>query len=220
MSNKQTAGFTVLELLIAISVSSILVIGLLTIVINRFIEIRRIDTRSNMQIDARDSLQIMSNDLKESSGVDATERWTDIYEPTNPNNWVSDTDTLILTSPAYDNNNNPLFEDPNLYITHKNNHIYFVDNNTLYQRTLADPVANNAAKTTCPEISSSDSCPADKKLAENVVEIAFEYNDSQGNAVTDEDTARSVKIDITFSKNIFNSDETITRSIESVMRNR
>lgn len=214
---KYQSGFTIIELTVSLSIAGLIVVALFSTVVNRFVEIRRIDARSNMQIDARNILQVISDDLKEANTVDPAPRWDDPYEPSS--GWVSDTSTLIVAVPAFDTNDDPLFIDPNQYTTHNDNHIYYLSDGNIYRRILKNPVANNAAITTCPPNHATQSCPADKKIGGNVTEINFSYHDAEGQEVTDVDLARSVRITLTIEQEIYSTPETLTRSIEIVMRN-
>jgi len=214
---KSNAGFTVIELTIALAIAALVVIALFSTVINRFVEIRRIDARSNMQIDARNILQVIGDDLKQANAIDPEPRWNDNNEPSD--GWSSNSNTLIVASPAFDDNEDPLFIDPNQYITHNDNHIYYLSNNSIYRRIVKNPVANNAAITTCPPAQATQDCPADREIGTDVADINFSYHDAEGEEVTDVSLARSVRIELTIEQEIYSTPETLTRSIEIVMRN-
>lgn len=210
-------GFTIIELSIALAISGLIIVALFSTVINRFVEIRRIDARSNMQVDARNVLQVIGDDLKEANAVDPTPRWADSNEPNT--GWESNQTTLIVASPAFDNSDNPLFIDPNQYITHNDNHIYYLSGTDIYRRILRNPVANNKAVTTCPPQEETQACPADRLIASNVESLEFSYNDAEGAAVSDQSLARSVRIKLTLAQEIYSEEESLTRSVEVVMRN-
>jgi hypothetical protein len=100
-----------------------------------------------------------------------------------------------LATAAEDNNRNILFDDPAEYISHKNNVIYFLSNDSLYKRVLAAPVAGNSEETTCPEAQASPSCPADKVMLRNISSFDVKYLDGADNEVAPS-SARSVEVTI------------------------
>ncbi len=218
---KKSAGVTLIELVVATAV-----IGLLTILVMSFlvdkITTNAIDSaRSDLQLQTQLTLDLLNRDIKLAANVDGQNRWADTNSPNSPTDnysWASDADTLILASPAQDDNQNILYEDPQVYVSYKNDLIYFWDgaSRTLYKRILAAPITGNKDETTCPN--SQQGCPHDIKLAENVDSFSLNYYDGDDNSVTPSD-ARSVRVTLSVSRTVFGRDLNVSQSIRAVFRN-
>src|SRR5690606_16484329 len=90
--------------------------------------------------------------------------------PDNSLSWAASENTLILATAAQDSQGDILFSDPAEYISHKNNVIYFLQDDILYRRTLRAPVDDNVAATTCPADAATPTCPADKIMLNTKVD--------------------------------------------------
>lgn len=209
-------GFTLLEIMIAtavVSVLAILIVGFLT---NTFVNTMYKSARSDMLHETQLALDTMNTDIRHAANVDDQNRWPDENAPGGPYSWRSDEDTLILASPVVDSNNDFIYRDPFAYLTYKNNLIYFIDNNTLYRRTLAADVSGNDATTTCPE--DSTSCPGDSKLAEDVKTFHINYFDANDNEVPPTN-ARSVQATLVVERHVYNRTLNVKYQIRAVFRN-
>lgn len=192
-------GFTLIELLVVISVIGI-VAGIVSgYLVTTMEQIALGNARSNIQRETENSLNLVTQDILLSASAEQNNQWPDHYSPggtANEYGWTSNATTLILATPAQDNSNGSIiFSDPQTYITENNNFIYFLQNGTLYRRTLAAPVANNSAVTTCPAANATLSCPADSDLLDNVKSLTFTYLNGQNQSVSPPN-ARSIQINI------------------------
>lgn len=212
-------GFTLVEIVITTAVVGILAILTLSFLTDIFISNTNKNARSDMLHQAQLSLNLMNKDIRHSANADDQNRWPDDNAPdsTDPYSWRSDDDTLILARPATDSNNDFLYRDPFAYLTYKNNLIYFLDDNTLYRRTLAADVSDNKEETTCPEKDTSG-CPKDTQLAENVRTFYVQYFDANNNEVPPSD-ARSVQATLQLERQIYERTLDVEYQIRAVFRN-
>lgn len=221
MSRLQEKGFSIVELLVVISVTTILIIIISTFLINNLQQSTLATAKGNMLHEAQHSLDLVANDIRLSANADTNNRWPDTNSPggpANPFGWQSNNSTLVLATAAEDNSGAIIFTDAKNYITEKNNIIYFVRDGTLYKRTIASPVENNAAETSCPASNSSNACPADKELLHNVTNFAVSYRNGQDNPVPPSD-ARSVELTVTVSRPMYQRDVNVSHTTRMVFRN-
>jgi Tfp pilus assembly protein FimT len=215
------AGFTVVELLVVLVVTTLLVLVITGFMIKNLQQSTLATARGNILRETEQSLDLVANDVRLSANADANNRWADINSPsgaTNQWSWQSDDSTLVLATAAEDNNGAVIFSDSKNYITEKNNIVYFVKDGTLYKRTIASTVANNSATTSCPIASASASCPADKELLHNVTGFTVTYKDGQNDSVTATD-ARSIELGVTVSKHLYSQDISVDYKTRMVFRN-
>lgn len=186
-------GFTLVELLAATAITGVLIILIMTFFINAMAQITINSARGDLLREAQISLDTLTQDVRLSSNAYATSSLLDDNAPGETTQWEGDDDTLILGTAAQDSDRNILFADALHYTAHKNNNIYYTSNGTLYRRTLAAEVDNNAKSTTCPPAAASSTCPPDSVLAKNVESFTVRYFDGNEDEVSPDD-ARSVEV--------------------------
>jgi prepilin-type N-terminal cleavage/methylation domain-containing protein len=215
-------GFTLTELLAAIAITAILMIGVMTFLVNTIAN-NSVDTaRADLLREAQLSLDIMTRDIRLSASVDSSNRWEDDNSPNAPSTggfgWESDDDTLILATAAEDANDNILFQDISHYITYKNNVVYFLSDGSLYRRTIAGDIANNSATTSCPADEETPACPADRELVKHVSDFTVRYLDGDDLEV-EASLARSVEVTLDLSREKYGRTIDATYSTRTVFRN-
>lgn len=221
MRKLSDGGFSIVELVVVISVTTILIIIIGTFLISNLQQSTLATAKSTMLNEAQQTLDLAANDIRLSANADTNNRWPDSNSPggsANPLAWASNSNTLILAKAAEDSSGTIIFADTNSYITEKDNVIYFVKDGTLYKRTIASDRISNAAKTSCPKSSASTSCPADKELLHNVTEFTVTYKDGQDNTVSPAD-ARSIELGVTVSKPMYQRDVSVNYKTRMVFRN-
>lgn len=220
MTLRQKSGYTVVELLIVIIVTSILASVVMGFMVSQIKQSVVASVKSTLLSEAQFGLDSINRDIMLSANADLNNRWQDPYAPdsSNPLSWQSNSTTLILATAAQDSSRNILFDDPLKYITAKDNHIYFLSNGTLYKRILASPIANNAAINTCPAANSSSSCPADKVIFTNVASFSVQYRDGMDNSVAPT-SARSIILNVQLTINKYNQNITAAYTTRMVFRN-
>lgn len=211
-------GFTLIEVMIATLVVSALTVLVISFLTDTFVNHMHKSARSDMLHEAQIALDLTNKDIRHSANVDDQNRWPDDNAPdsTDPYSWRSNENTLILAHPVVDSNNDFIYRDPFAYLTYKNNLVYFVDNGTLYRRTLAADVSGNKADTTCPEGTSG--CSNDSKLAENVNLFRVKYFNAEDEEVPPSE-ARSVKVILQLQENVYNRTLDVEYEVRSVFRN-
>jgi prepilin-type N-terminal cleavage/methylation domain-containing protein len=213
-------GFTLLELMVATMVTSMLIILIMTFLVNTVAKNATETARADLLREAQLTLDNIGREIRMSANADEQNRWEDENAPNAPTDlysWESDADTLILATAATDSGNNVLFSDPLHYVTNKNNNVYFIQDGTLYKRTLADPVTGNATETSCPA-GPSDSCPDDRELVHNVTNFSIRYFDNQDNEVLPAQ-ARSIELSLAMGIVKYGENINVDFSTRTVFRN-
>lgn len=219
MKRQDSYGFTLVDAIIAVVVSTLVVITITTYVLNNIQQSAVATTRDTLIKEVETSLDLMAKDVRLSANADQNNRWADDNAPGGSQfGWQSDGSTLVLATAAQDNGGNILFSDPNNYITEKNNIVYFVQDSTLYKRVIADPVSGNKAVTTCPSGSASAGCPADKELLHDVSLFDVTYLNGQNQEVSPTD-ARSIEVHVKASKTAFKKPVDTDYTTRMVFRN-
>ncbi len=198
--NKQPAqaGYTLIELMVAVTIVSLLGLLVLGFLTDGSANSLRKITRSDLLREAQAALDIATKDIRYASGAATSNTWPDSNAPGAPGNllsWQSDGDTLVLSPPATDASGDFLYADAATFLPHKNNLVYFVAGGTLYRRTIAAAVAGNTAVSTCPPATATPSCPADLLVASAVDEFTVTYLDSS-NAPVAPSGAHSAKLEL------------------------
>ena len=215
------SGISLVELLLTISIVSILSIVVMNFMVNWFEQNSITQTRAALLANSQDALDIIVDDIRLSSAADENNRYQDPYSPGAPNDqlsWQSGANVLVLANAAEDEAGNILFSDPSKYSSHKNSLIYFVKNGNLYRRTQAAPVAGNKKTTTCPEAQSSSTCPKDRRLAKNVTSFIVRYLDAQNQEVIPVN-ARSIEVTLNARKKVAQQTIDASDTVRMVFRN-
>lgn len=202
---RDSFGISIVELLITLSVISILSLVIMNFMVNWLQQYIVTQNRTQLLMQAQDTLDLVTNDIRLSSAADTQNRILDANAPDAPNNmqsWTSGESQLVLATAAEDEASNIIFSDPAQYISEKNNVIYFVQDEVLYRRILAADVDGNKATTTCPPDLSGPDCPSDRKMAEGVVNFSVRYFNIHNEEVLP-NNARSIQMEITLRKRAF-----------------
>lgn len=218
---KKQQGFTLVETVIALAVTSMLIFVIINFMTNSIVEYSRAGARANLLGEAQVALDIIGNDIRLSGSADDNNRWPDEHAPSAPADkfsWQSDQDTLLLATAAEDSSGSIIFADPLLYISEKNNSIFYLNNGSLYKRVLAAPVDGNSSKTSCPLAQSTLSCPTDKKLLSDVQEFSAKYYNDQNQEVDPVD-ARSIELYVKLQKTVYGVPISTEYTTRMVFRN-
>jgi prepilin-type N-terminal cleavage/methylation domain-containing protein len=192
-------GFTLVELLITMVLISILSLTLPNFIANWLQASSLAQAKTALLSNAETALDTVNRDIRLSGAADLNNRWADANAPGAPGNefsWQSDGNTLVLARAATDAARDIIFSDAAKYISQKDNAVYYLDGTTLYRRMLASDDANDAATTTCPPVSATSGCPADRIIATGVSAFSVRYYDADENVVTPTN-ARSIQLAIT-----------------------
>ncbi len=217
----ENSGFTVTEVVVALTITSILITLAFVFTLNNLATYAIASSRADMLSRAQTAMDAISNDIRLSSSADLNNRWLDEYAPNAPINeysWQSDADTLVLATAAEDSDGNIIFSDPSQYVSLKNNTIYYVEDGVLYKRTLAAPEAENSATTLCPKEQATAECPPDRELLKKVDAFNISYFDAENNEVAPTD-ARSIELYIRLKDRKFSRDVEVDYTTRTVFRN-
>ena len=219
-SKKAPAGFTITELVIGISVGSILFLAFMAVMTNHFV----IMTKSNAQIDmaanAQNLLRATVDTLRVGNGVRQTNTISDSHAPSGGWNTSNTAFVIVIAAPAF-NSSHDYITDPDTGSPYMNELVYYKSGTTLMERQLANPEATgNTLLTSCPTNQTTPSCPADKILAENVQAMNFVLYDQDNNSTADPSLARLIQIDLNMQRSVFGSQIALSNSIRVTLRNR
>lgn len=214
-------GFTIIEVLVTVTVASGMIMLVTAYMINNIQQSSLATARQDIITETQQTLDVAANDIRLSANADLNNRWADTHAPGgsgSPYSWQSSSTVLVLATAAENKQGNIIFSDPNNYITYKNNIIYFINNKTLYKRILAASVTGNKAKTSCPSASASTSCPSDTELIHNVTSFSVRYLDGLNQDVQPTD-ARSIELQLATSKRIYSQTISANYTTKMVFRN-
>ena len=212
-------GFTIVELNITLILLVIVNASFLAIFINFLITSSRTNTITQLTSDSQSLLRILTEELRYGSGVRQTNAINDPNAPAGGWNTSNTNFVIITTTLAQDSNDNFII-DPNTGRPYNNEFVYYRQDNELYKRTLVDPNATgNKLRTSCPEALATASCPADRKLVENLNSISFTFYDQDNIVTTDPLLARSISINLVLTQDVFGNDLDFANSIRVTLRN-
>lgn len=228
-------GFTLLEILIALPLASILSLTVATLMFNQYGEVLQGAARSRLRMEGEILLLSLEDELLFSTDF-ATIKSADLsdaYAPTG--GWTSNTnptDTLIVYETALTADR----RDPDREFVYKqsgscgssyniaiNNLIYFTSQNTsdtyrtLYRRTLTPQYSTcgvNFKRQTCPATSVVSPCTqADSQLSDKVVDFQIQYFDNDNVVLAGPTNAELVKVTLTLGEKIYGENITVPTTI-------
>ncbi len=200
---KDQRGLTLLELLITMSVMGVLALVVSQFYIDRLVDYARTDSLTILQSNTKQALESLRRDIQSARMIETTNQWPDLHGPGgNPYGWSSSNSspsTLVLAVPAVDSSGNLIYVNPSHSGIHTNDVIYYVDGakNLLYRRVIANPVAGNTARSTCPPPGTS-TCPPDGQVIEDIANMVISYFDSEN--VSTSTVANVYSLDVTISQ--------------------
>lgn len=212
-------GFTLVEMLVTLILISILSLTIANFIADWLQTANLSQVRATLLSNAQDAIDNVSEDIRLSGSADATNRWPDANGPGgNQFGWASNSSTLVLGRIATTSGNDVIYTDLAKYISQKDNVVYYVSNKKLYQRIIAADDPNTSATTTCPPASATASCPADRKIAQDVTNFTVTYYDAN-DAVVQPDNARAVQLSITLTETQGGQNVSATYTTRMVFRN-
>ena len=212
-------GFTLVEVLVSISLASILAVGLFSIITTYFVTITRNNLLIDMTVDSQNLLRATVEELRYGAGVRQSNSISDANAPVGGWNTSNANFVIIIAVPAVDSSRNYI-TDPLTGSPYSNELVYFKSGTTLYKRSLAHPAATgNTLQTSCPAGLATPSCPADKKLIEAVDDMVFTLYDQDDAVTTDALLTRSVKIVLSMERETFGTPLTLENNIRVTLRN-
>lgn len=221
----QQSGFTIVEVLLVITLTGLLVGPVVGGMFYFYSGMVANNERASLALEAQTVLRLMSQELLVSAGV---RDQSAVEDPNRPGGWTTSNEDLvmIIATPALDSDNNFII-DPGTGQAYRNELVYYVDDGTLYKRTLAHPeAAGNSANTSCTQNASTTTCeasyPPDKVLSEHFKEMSFTFydlNDQELGEEADSSQARSIKMFITMEDRSFGRTINFKNDIRVTLRN-
>lgn len=215
--NHYQRGFTIVELLVAVSVSAIASVLIVTAFVFTYGSVIVEQARTNMVQQSQLFLRRMSDDVRVANEVRTTNQISDTYGP--GGGWITSdpANILIVTQPVVDDDDNLIYDSTTSY-PYQNEVIYFGQDDVMYRRTLANTVAaGNSANTTCPM--GTGGCPPDIELLDHLENMLFEFYDVDNNVTSNPAQARSIQITINLRRNMYGNEITTTNTTRVTLRN-
>lgn len=221
---RRQKGFTLVELLVAITLAGIASFLMVTAVIYIYGTLLGEQTKSEMVRESQVLLNRISDDLRLGSQILETTTITDPNGDTNgpSNTWVTSdpANVLIITLPATDVDNN-LVTDSSTGDIIQHETVYYSREGTMYRRLLAHPdaVANGSVqRTSCPPPGAA-TCPPDLTLLEGIENLLFTFYGYSDEVVIDPTNARSVDLTVNSVRKLYGRDLFVTNELRATLRN-
>lgn len=211
---------TVVELIVAITVGSVLFLGFMLVISNHFVLMTRNNAQIDMSANSQNLLRATVEALRIGDGVRQTNSIADTHAPSGGWNTSNSSFVIVIATPAFDSSRNYII-DPLTGGPYMNELVYYKSGTSLLERRLANSSASgNTMVTSCPAASATDFCPADKILADYVATMTFTLYDQDNNQTTDPALARLIQINLSLNRSVFGSTVSLDNSIRVTLRNR
>lgn len=218
--SKLGAGFTVVELVVGITIGSVLFLAFMVAMTNYFVLITKNNAAIDMAANSQNLLRATVETLRVGDGVRQTNSISDANAPIGGWN-TSNTNFVIVVATPTLNSARSYIIDPDTGGPYMNELVYYKSGTSLMERRLANPDAGgNLLVTSCPASSSSSSCPPDKVLADYAQSMTFTLYDQDNSLTTDPTLARLIKIDLSLQRTVFGTAISLNNSIQVTLRNR
>jgi len=211
-------GFTVPELLVAMTVASIIVIVLSAMNLTLYRQVQISQSTAELNSESYYLLKGIAEDIKLASNIAPNNSIEDVYSPAGGWNTSSGDGLLVISTPAVDSNANIIYSQED-GLPFQNELVYYRESKSLLRRIIANSsTTENILKTTCPL--SASNCLQDKLYTKYIDNFSFTLYDYSGQETVDTTIVESVKIEISLSKNVAGKQLTVSNSIFTKLRNR
>lgn len=209
-----------MELLVGISIGSVLFLAFMAALINYFVLITKNNAAIDMAANSQNLLRVTVEALRVGDGVRQTNTISDSHAPSGGWNTSNTNFVIVIATPAFDSARNYII-DASTGSPYMNELVYYKNGASLLERRLANPGAvGDTLLTSCPADQSSASCPPDKILADFVQTMNFTLYDQDNNLTIDPALARLIKINLNMQRTVFGSAIGLNSSIQVTLRNR
>lgn len=228
-------GFSIIEIMIALSVASVLSIVISTVMFEQYGQLLQGAAQSRLRVEGENVLLSLEDELLFATDFGSGLK-SDLSDSNAPsggwNSSTTPTDTLIvyetaLTADRRDPNRDFVYKKgsscSNSFNIAINNLVYFTAQNSsdsyrsLYRRTVVPQYTTcgiNYKRMTCPESNVVSPCAgADAKLSEKVVDFQLEYFTEDNIATADPNAAELVKMTLTLGEKIYGKNIAVPTSI-------
>lgn len=186
-------GFTIVELLVGVAITTILSIVLVAYMVATLSQTAISSTRSQLSSALQTALTRINDDVRNSSGVMPYSLAIDPNAPSG-GEWSTSSTVLILGSKAIKTDGNQYTNTSFAY----DSIIYYIKDGSLFKRIVAYQDPDNRNQTaTCPGVTTAGGCSSDTLLASNVATLSFVYYTKIGDVTTDPMNVASVRTNAT-----------------------
>ncbi len=213
-------GFTIVELMISISLATVISGVLLYISLNLIGDTTRARITAELAIESQILLRSIVEDTRLAGSLSTTNQNTDPNAPVG--GWVTNdpSNILIIDLPAINASRDIIYDSSTGY-PYDNEVVYYSSGSSMYRRTIVDPAATgNNVKTSCPPALATSTCPADKKFTSYLTDLTFTFYDDTNNTTADATLARSVQITVKVQRKILGKTVKFDNTIRTTLRNR
>lgn len=212
-------GFTLVEVIISITVAGIMTGVLFLVTFRFFANAIQSQQTAELALESQTLLSQMVEDLRLAAGVGAINELTDSNQPSGGWQTSDAGNVLLITTPAIDVSRNIIY-DSSTGFPYQNEIIYFIANRTMYKRTLKNTAATGSAATTsCPAATATSTCPADRVFSTNIDDLRYTMYDSNNTVTSDPTVARSVEMSVDLSKKVFGKTISLSNTMRVTQRN-
>lgn len=212
-------GVTLVELMVVISIASIVLVAVTSISIYIYGDTLRGSIRARLGGESQNILRSVTEELRQSSSIRTTNANPDANAPGGA--WTTSNTNLILiiSTPALDASNNFIMNNQTGF-PYQNEIVYFVNDGTLYKRYIANQNAvGNKTRSSCPASKSSSICAADVVMTKYFKAMDFVLYDQNNDVTTNIPAARSILLKIDLERKISGQPVTFNNSIRITIRN-
>jgi len=215
----KTKGFTIIELMVSLTVGTLILIVFLSAATTYFNTISRSSAFNQMTVASQNLLRTTVENIRFGDGVLLSNLINDPNAPTGGWNTSNTNFVIILAVPAVDSSKNYII-DPNTGSPYMNELVYYKSGSNLMERKLANPNATgDTLITTCPASLATNTCPADTNIASYFSSMSFTLYDINGSVTASTSAARSIGITLVMSQFGNVHPLTYTNSIRVTLRN-
>jgi prepilin-type N-terminal cleavage/methylation domain-containing protein len=213
-------GFTIIEVVVSISIATVISIALLTISLGYVGDTMRARLTADLAIESQLLLRAMVEDVRLAGSLSTTNQNTDANAPVG--GWITNdpSNIVIIDLPAIDASRNIIY-DTTTGFPYDNEVVYFSNGTTMYRRTIVNPSATgNSLQTSCPPNLATSNCPNDKKYSQYLSDLSFTFYDDANATTSDATLARSVQINVKLQRKIMGKTVAFNNTIRTTLRNR
>lgn len=224
-------GYSLVELLVAISMSTILVLAIGNFATNSVVSTNQDYNKTLVLTNAKEAVTVVARQIRLATSVLDENSIDDPHAPGAPGDLTSWSGAsgvgspLILAVPSRDSNGDIMFQDGMHTKLYTDNVIFYLDSSTgkLMKRTIVHPeavLAGTSAKTTCPPTLATALCPADVTVVDDVANLTTGYLDENGTTPTSPSGTEAVSYTVTETRVISGKSYSGTYSTIATLRNK
>lgn len=213
------AGFTLIELILAISIASIMTVVMMVVMVYFYGDVLKSQATAELAIESQTVLRRIVEDARLADAIRSTNQISDSNAPVGGWTTSDPSNVLIIATPASDSNEAIIYNPDDSY-PYENEVVYFSNGNSMYRRTLKNTDATgNTATTTCPASAVSASCPSDTTLTDYLTNLTFTFYDINNQTTSDASQARSISITINLQRTIYGNVVSFDNTVRTTLRN-